>query len=110
MTYLTTMAACDNAEPLTLETITAAIKALEKKPALPEDHPLHGVYESFECAALTGRGLIVVSGDKAYYGPDIFSFKEVKVMKVLEPLKIEEMPLSFSWEFESQPINWDYRL
>lgn len=105
MDFTKVVGAVDSQPPLTLETMMAAIEAL-KRPGLPEDHPLHGVYESFECAALKGLGLIVVSEEKAYYNPDIFELKEVKVLKLPDPPKPE---LNFKWDFETT-INWDYRL
>lgn len=89
--------------PITFETIMAAIDKLNEKPVFPEGHPLCGVAEVKECPALKGAETIVISGDTAYYWPDVLELKEVKVLRLPELPKPE---LNFSWDFETT-INWE---
>jgi hypothetical protein len=98
----------DNTEPLTLDKMLAAIEALQRKPIFPEDHPFHGVFEIKECAALKGSQAVIINGETAYYSPDAFELKEVKVLKLPELKLPNTLPeINFSWEFQSSPINWE---
>lgn len=69
---------------LTFESLKAAIDKLREKPQFPENHPLFGIIQVKENAMLKGTETIIVSGDKAYYWPDILESKEVKVLKIPE--------------------------
>lgn len=61
----------------------AAIKAL-------------GVLELKELTALKGGDIMLISGETAYYHPDMLKLSEVKVLRLPDPPKPE---LSFKWDF-----------
>jgi hypothetical protein len=86
----------ENTQPLTLESLNAAIDALQRPSIFPEGHPLHGVLEVKELAALKGSDIILISSETAYYHHDMLKLKEVKVLRLPDPPKPE---LSFSWGF-----------
>lgn len=73
-----------NPTPITFESIKAAIDKLREKPQLPEGNPLFGIIEIKENAMLKGTETIVVSGDKAYFWPDIFDSEKVNILKIPE--------------------------
>lgn len=74
----------------------AAIEALQRPSIFPEGHPLYGVLEVKELAALKGRDIILISGEIAYYHPDMFELNEVKVLRLP---KLPEPELNFKWDF-----------
>lgn len=95
-------------DPLTLGKMMAAIEKLIERPTYPEGHPFNGVHEVKECAALKGMSTVVISGDTAYYWPDMFELKDVKVLKLPEmQLPVTRPEINFNWEFQSSPINWE---
>lgn len=86
----------DNTQPITIESIKAAIDALQRPSIFPEGHPLYGVLEVKELAALKGMDTMLIRGETAYYHPDMLKLNEVKVLRLPDPPKPE---LSFSWDF-----------
>lgn len=83
-----------NTKALTFETMMEAIEALKKPELFPEEHPLYGVYECKELAALRGSQIMIISGETAYYNKSMFELKEVKVLKLP---KMPDPELRFSW-------------
>lgn len=86
----------ENTEPLTIESLNAAIEALQRPSIFPEGHPLHGVLEVKELAALKGCDLMLISGLTAYYHSDVLKLSEVKVLRLPE---LPEPEFSFKWDF-----------
>lgn len=92
-----------NTQPITFESLKYAIDKLNEKPTLPNDHTFCGVAEVKKCPALKGSETVVISGDKAYYWPDIFNLERVKVVKLPE---LPEPKLRFEWDFTTTE-NWE---
>lgn len=92
-----------NPEPMTLETMMAAIDKL-KDLDYSNNISCFGDYKVQECAWMKGMEVVVIYGDKAYCWPNGIVGKEVKVIRIPEPPKPE---LSFKWEFDSSTINWE---
>lgn len=85
-----------NPQPLTFETMKAAIDKLNEKPIFPDDHPLCGVFNVKECSWMKGMEVVVLCGDKAYCWPDGLAGKEVKVIRIPE-CKPEEPKINWSF-------------
>lgn len=83
-------------EPLTIETMMAAIEAFQRPSIFPEGHPLCGVLEVKELAALKGYDYMLVSGQTAYYHPDMLKLSEIKVLRLPELIGPEPR---FQWDF-----------
>jgi hypothetical protein len=72
---------------------------LNKPVIKDESHLFFGVFKVQESAALKGCETVIVSGDTAYFWPDVFNVNEVKVIRLpeLEPsneiLKIDYEPI-----------------
>lgn len=82
-------------EPLTLETMMAAIEKL-KDLDYSNNPTCFADYKVKECAWMKGMEVVVISGDKAYCWPDGLAGKEVKVIKIPE-YKPEELKIDWSF-------------
>lgn len=82
-------------EPLTLETMIAAIEKV-KDLDYSNNPTCFGGFKVQECAWMKGMEVVVLSGDNAYCWPDGLAGKEVKVIRIPEYRPDE---LKIDWSF-----------
>lgn len=82
-------------EPLTIETMMAAIEKL-KYPDYSNNASCFDNYKVQECAWMKGMEVVVLCGDKAYCWPDSIVGKSVKVIWLPE---LEPITPELNWEF-----------
>lgn len=85
-----------NPQPLTLDTMIAAIDKLKVPPQEQEENTLCGMFIVKRRTWMKGMEVIVICGDKAYCWPEGLAGKEVKVIRIPE-YKPEELMIDWSF-------------